>query len=221
MTMWPLVLTSLVVGWVPVVPWLLAPSVASQEGSLSLFSTLSKAHLGCLHLVSAFLRWTFSLQRSSGLLHTVWALWVRVWITLNFAERWWWLSHYRYWSMWIGFLYTVIDRFPSASGFTMVSKKGMAPSSLLFSTVNCMAGSTLLMCCRKSCLWIFFWMTNVSSTYLCQSLGVGCSTKSFLLKVLHIQISCNGTDWGTHSCTLNLFIKLVLEWKVHVFETKL
>ena len=32
-----------------------------------------------------------------------------------------------------------------------------------------MAGSTLLMCCRKSCLWISFWMTNVSSTYLCHT----------------------------------------------------
>ena len=53
---------------------------------------------------SAFLRWVFSLWRSSGLLHTVWALWERVWITLNFAERWWWLSHCRYWSVWVGFL---------------------------------------------------------------------------------------------------------------------
>ena len=46
------------------------------------FSTLSKAHLGYLLWVSASLRWPFSLWRSSGLLHTVLALWVRVWITL-------------------------------------------------------------------------------------------------------------------------------------------
>ena len=99
------------------------------------------------------------------------ALWVRVLITLNFAERWWWLSHCRYWSVWVGFLYTVMDRSPPTSGITMVSNKGMAPSSLLFSTVNWIAGSTLLMCCRKSCLLTSFWMTKVSSTYLCQSLG--------------------------------------------------
>ena len=45
MTMWPLVLTSLVAGWAPVVPWLLALSEASLEGLLSILSTLSKAHL--------------------------------------------------------------------------------------------------------------------------------------------------------------------------------
>ena len=38
-----------------------------------------------------------------------------------------------------------MDRLPSASGLTMVSKKGMDPSSLLSSTVNLIAGSTLLM----------------------------------------------------------------------------
>ena len=96
-----------------------------------------------------------------------------VWISLNLAERWWWLSHCKHWSVWVGFLYTVIDRFPLASGLTMMSKKGMAPSPLLFSTANWMAGSKLLMCCRKSCLWISLWMINVSSTYLHQSLGCG------------------------------------------------
>ena len=124
----------------------------------------------------------FSLWRSSGLLHTVWALWERMWITLNLAERWWWLSHCRYLSVWVGFLHTMMDRFPSASGLTIVSKKGMAPSSLLFSTVNWMAGSTLLMCCRKSCLWISLWMKNVSSTYLHQNLEVGSNTESLFSK---------------------------------------
>ena len=57
--MWPLVLTSLVAGWAPVVPCLLAPSGTYLEGLLSLLSTLSKAHLGYLHWVSAFLRWAF------------------------------------------------------------------------------------------------------------------------------------------------------------------
>ena len=33
-----------------------------------------------------------------------------------------------------------MDREPSTSGFTIVSKKGMDPSSLLSSTVNLMAG---------------------------------------------------------------------------------
>ena len=48
--------------------------------------------------------------------------------------------------------------------------------------------------------------------------GVG---GSFLFQVLHVEIGHNGADWGTHGCTLNLFIELVLERKVGVFETKL
>ena len=142
---------------------------------LSLFSILSKAHLGYLHWVRAFLKCSFSCVSNSGLLHMVLVLWERVLITLN-LERLWWLSHCRYWSVWVGLLYTVMDRSPFSSGFTMVSKKGMEPSSLLSSTVNFMAGSTLLMCWRKSCLLTSLWMTKVSSTNLHQNLGgVGCS----------------------------------------------
>ena len=42
------------------------------------FLYLVQAHLGYLHLVRAFLRWSFSCWSSSGLLHTVEALWERV-----------------------------------------------------------------------------------------------------------------------------------------------
>ena len=56
------------------------------------------------------------------------------------------MSHCKYWSVCVRFLYTDMDREPSASGLTIVSKKGMDPSSLLSSTVNLMAGSTLFMC---------------------------------------------------------------------------
>ena len=176
MTMWPLLSASLVTGWAVVVPWLLTPLVTSLVDLLSLFSTLSKAHLGYLHLVTAFLRWSFSCWSNSGLLHTVEALWERVWMTLNLAERWWWLSNCKNWSVGVGFLYTVIDNVPPASGLTMVSKKGMDPSSLLSSTVNFIAGSTLLMCWRKPCLLTSLWITKVSSTNLCQNLGVGLGT---------------------------------------------
>ena len=100
----------------------------------------------------------------------------------KFAERWWWLSHCRYWSVCVGFLYTVMDRLPSASGLTIVSKKGIDPSSMLSSTVNLMAGSTLLMCRRKPCLLASLWMTKVSSTNLCQNLGsVGQYLELFVL----------------------------------------
>ena len=171
--MWPILLTSLVAAGVPLVPWFVTPSMASLEDLLSLSSTLSKAHLGYLHWVRALLRCSFSCLSNSGLLHTVLALWERVLITLNLAERLWWLFHCRYWSVWVGFLYTVMDRPPFPSGFTIVFKKGMEPSSLLSSTVNFMAGSTLLMCWRRSCLLTSLWMTKVSSTDLHQNLGGG------------------------------------------------
>ena len=48
---------------------------------------LSKAHLGYLPLVRAFLWWSLSYWSNSGLLHTVLAICERVWITLNLAER--------------------------------------------------------------------------------------------------------------------------------------
>ena len=72
-----------------------------------------------------------------------------------------------------------MDREPSASGLTIVSKKGMDPSSLLSSTVNLMAGSTLFMCWRKPCLLASLWMTKVSSTYLPQNLGGGAVLRAF------------------------------------------
>ena len=66
-----------------------------------------------------------------------------------------------------------MDRLPFSSGFTMVSKKGMEPSSLSSSIVNFMAGSTLFMCWRKPCLLTSLLKTKVSSTYLHQNLGGG------------------------------------------------
>ena len=77
----------LVTGWVPVVPLLLAPSLTSLNDLASLFCTLSKAHLGYLQLVSAFLRCPTYFWRSSGLLQTVLTLWVRVLMTLYLSDR--------------------------------------------------------------------------------------------------------------------------------------
>ena len=148
------------------------------------------------------------------------ALWERVLITLNLAERLWWLSHCRYWSVWVGFLYTVMDRLPFSSGFTMVSKKGMEPSSLLSFTVNFMAGSTLLMCWRKPCLLASLWMTKVPSTYLHQNLGGG----EQCLGLFALSTPCRGLLlWdllGNPWLTLNLFKELALEGEIGVFQTK-
>ena len=84
-------------------------------GLVSLFFALSKADLGYLQWVRAFLRCSISFWSNWGLLHTVFALWVRVFITLYLAERWWWLPHCRYWSVWVHFLYTVIESYNGAA----------------------------------------------------------------------------------------------------------
>ena len=148
-------------------------------------SILSKHFRPHLHLGRAFLRWSFFCWSNSGLLHTVEALWERVWITLNLAERWWWLSHCKYWSVCVGFLYTVMDREPSTSGLTIVSK--------LSCTVNLMAGSTLLICWRKPCLLASLWMTKVSPTYLCQNLGGGGQYSELFV----LSTPCRGwPQWG-------------------------
>ena len=55
------------------------------------------------------------------------ALWVSVPMTLYLAEILWWLSHCKYWSVWVGFWYTVMDKEPSACGVIKVSRKGIAP----------------------------------------------------------------------------------------------
>ena len=68
-------------------------------GLVEPFLNFVQSPLGYLHLVRAFLRCSFSCLSSSGLLHTVWALWERVLITLNLPERLWWLSHCKYWSV--------------------------------------------------------------------------------------------------------------------------
>ena len=45
--------------------WLLAPSLTTLDDLVSLFSTLTKTHLGDLQLVSALLRFSISFWRSS------------------------------------------------------------------------------------------------------------------------------------------------------------
>ena len=48
----------------------------------------------------------------------------------------------------MGFLYTPMVSVPSGAGVIMMSKKAMATSGLVSSTVNCMALSVEFMGCR-------------------------------------------------------------------------
>ena len=96
-------------------------------------------HPGYLHLPKAFLRCCISLWKGSGPVQTGMALWVRVTMTLYLAERLWWLSHCKYWSVWAGLQYTVTDKELSASCLIKVSRKGIDPFSWLLSAVNLIA----------------------------------------------------------------------------------
>ena len=91
--------------------------------------------------------------------------------TLYLDETVWLLSHWRYRSMCVGFLYTVVFRFPSSSGIIRTSRKGMEPSLPASSLLNWMCSSILFRCSRKLVLWDDCRMVKVSSTNLLQKRG--------------------------------------------------
>ena len=49
-------------------------------------------------------------------------------------------------SVWVGFLYILVVKVPSDWDIANMSKKGMGPSGLAFSTVNWMEVSCVLIC---------------------------------------------------------------------------
>ena len=61
-------------------------------------------------------------------------------------------------------------------------------------------------------------MTKVSSTNLSQREG---GVEGFDLKVFHKDVCYEGADGGTHSCTLDFFIILILEEEVSVGKAEL
>ena len=132
---------------------------------------LFSAHVGYLHLFSASSVWCTSDFNSSLSEQVDLALCCKEPITLYFDETWWLLSHWRYKSVCVGFLYTVVLRFPSSSGIIRTSRKGMDPSVPASSLVNCIWWSMLLRCSRKLVLCGDSKMVKVSSTYLLQKRG--------------------------------------------------
>ena len=139
----------------------------------TLLCTLLMAQGGYLYLSETFLRYWCSLWRRSDSVETLLALWKSVPMTLYLADRLWWLSHFKYWSICVGvgLWYTEIERKLSANGATKVSRNGIASFPLVPSTVNLIAGSMLLIWSRNACLWACCWMTHVSSTNLYHNWG--------------------------------------------------
>ena len=169
-------------------------------------------------MTKASFRCCISLWKIYGLVQTVLALCVRVPMTLYLGERLWLLSHCKYWSVWVGLWYTVMDKELSASGLTKVSRKGIDPFSWLHSTVNLIAGCILSIWSKNNCLWDCWWMTKVSSTNLSQYLGVGGRLENFSLKMLHVQVCHFRAYQRPNSCTFNLLTKLILEIEVSIMQ---
>ena len=127
--------------------------------------------MGYLHFFSAWKRCCSSLCSTSQLEQMVLALWYSVPTTLYFDGIVWWLSHCKYKSVCVGFLYTDVWRLPSSLDVIRMSRKGMDPSLLVSSLENFILGLMEFKCSWKLFLCCFLMIVNVSSTYLFQSTG--------------------------------------------------
>ena len=124
-------------------------------GALILVFILFIAHIGYLQSDKASCICFCSCFNNSWLEHMFLALCSNELITLYLFDMAWWLSHFRYKLVWVGFLYTLVCRLPSCFGVIKLSKKGMDPSSLVSSTVNLMWLSTVFMWWKNSSLYLF------------------------------------------------------------------
>ena len=131
---------------------------------LCLICILFIAYLGYLHLSSTSSRCCNSSSSSLGLEQTALVLWVRVLITFYLATKFWWLSHWRYYSVCVGFLYTSVNQVLFVSGVIIVSRKGFEPVGLVSTAVNWMEGAAALMWCKSYSLLICCCTTEISST---------------------------------------------------------
>ena len=114
----------------------------------------------------------------------------------------------------MGFLYTVRNGVLSALGFTMVSRNGVTPSCLLFSTVNLMGGVHTADIFQKV-LFMFFLFDNKGGIHVSQPKPGGSgSSHGCPFKVFHVQVSHYGADWGPHGCPFYLFTELALKGKI-------
>ena len=82
-----------------------------------------------------------------------------------------------------------------------------------------MLGSCELMWCSSCALCSALWITRVSSANLAKGESWS-SVKGIDFKLLHEQVDNEGADGGTHGCTMDLFIVLILEEEVGVFKTE-
>ena len=107
---------------------------------------LFMAYEGYLHAVNALSMYVNSSSNWSWLEQMFFALCINELITLYLLAMAWWLSHCKYWLVWVGFLYMEVGKLPSPLTVTKVSRKGNDPSALVFSAVNCIFSSMAFIC---------------------------------------------------------------------------
>ena len=104
---------------------------------------------------------------------------------------------------------------------TKVSRNGNDPCRV-GSTVNCMFGSWLFMCCSRSWLCSALLMTKVSSTNLSHMEGGwGKGWRALTSNSSMKMFAMRWADWGSHSCSLCLLVILTLEEEVGLGEAEL
>ena len=81
-------------------------------------------HEGYLHAVKALSMYVNSSSSWSWLEQMFFALCTNELITLYLLAMAWWLSHCKYWLVWVGFLYMEVDKLPSPFAVTKLSRKG-------------------------------------------------------------------------------------------------
>ena len=107
---------------VGLLPWLL---FLLFLGALVFVFILFMAHIGYLYSIKASCICFCSCSNNSWLEHMFLGLCSKELITLYLLDMAWWLSHFRYWLVWVGFLYTFVCRLPSLLGVIKLSKNGI------------------------------------------------------------------------------------------------
>ena len=164
--------------------WLLLLDVF---GVLFFIFILFMAHDGYLQADKTLSMCVNSSSSCSWLGQTFFALCSNELITLYLLAIAWWLSHCKYWLVWVGFLYIEVDKLPSLFAVIKVSRKGIDPSTLVFSTVHCIFSSMAFICWKNSPLCSVSKMTKVSSTNLFQCLR-GCGAVDSVIENLDPRI---------------------------------
>ena len=161
-------------------------SVTVCSWTFVLIFILLRANAGYLHFVSALYRCSSSCCNNWGVEQMVWVLWWRVPITQYLDGIVWWLSHCKYKSVWVCFLYTVALRLPSSFGVISMSKNGVEPSSVESLLVNWMYWPIELMWSKNFFYVLTGWLWRCHLQIFSRVKGVWWCCNAYYFKIFHI-----------------------------------